>query len=281
MERRAAMASDSSTAAAKFPTNLAASPDQLVLSERGEAIGLLTLNHPARRNVLSRAMLHQLLTRLREASGDPTLKCLILRAAGPAFCAGHDLAEILAGKKPDLEDLFSLCSQVMEAIRLAPQIVIAQVHAVATAAGCQLAATCDLVVAAEQATFATPGVKIGLFCTTPGVAVSRAVPTKKALEMLLTGTPLSAAEAERIGLVNYVVPLGDLEAETLSLAERIATASGQTLALGKQAFYAQLGLDRPQAYALAERIMVENAQLPDAIEGMRAFLEKRSPIWRH
>jgi len=168
----------------------------------------------------------------------------------------------------------------MESIRKAPQPMIAQVQGIATAAGCQLAATCDLVVAAEEASFATPGVKIGLFCTTPAVALSRGVGTRQAMEMLLTGQPIPAAEALRIGLVNRVVPRERLEQATRELARQIADASGQTLALGKRAFYEQLPLDRPQAYELAERAMVENAQIADAREGMQAFLDKRPPHWQ-
>jgi enoyl-CoA hydratase/carnithine racemase len=267
--------------AATAPQASALSAAPLVLWEQQGAVGLLTLNHPARRNVLSRAMLQALADRLRETSANRELKCLVLRAAGPVFSAGHDLAEVLASTPEELASLFALCTQVMEAIRLAPQPVIAAVQGIATAAGCQLVATCDLVVAAEEASFATPGVKIGLFCSTPAVALARAVPTKQALEMLFTGAPISAAEAERLGLVNRVVPALELAAATRELAERIAAASGDTLALGKQAFYAQIGLDRPRAYEIAQQVMVDNAQRPDAIEGMSAFIEKRPPRWRH
>lgn len=252
----------------------------LVLCQRVGAVGVLTLNQAPRRNVLSSAMLNELLEQLKESAADLSLKCLIIAANGPAFCAGHDLKEILAGQTEEHERLFELCTRVMEAIRLAPQPVIAQVQGIATAAGCQLAATCDLVVAAEEATFATPGMKIGLFCSTPAVALSRAVPTKKALEMLFTGAPIPAAEAERIGLVNRVVPLARLAEETLELAQRIAAASADTLARGKQAFYEQVALDRPRAYQMAQAAMVENAQTVDAREGMQAFLEKRAPRWQ-
>jgi enoyl-CoA hydratase/carnithine racemase len=181
--------------------------------------------------------------------------------------------------RADYEAIFALCTDVMEAIRKLPKPVIAQVQGVATAAGCQLAATCDLVVAAENATFATPGVKIGLFCTTPAVALCRAVGSKKAMEMLLTGTPISAAEAERAGLVNRVVPAGRLAEETLKLAQQILTASTYTVGVGKRAYYEQLPLDHAGAYAVAQPVMVENAQARDAQEGMRAFLEKRPPKW--
>jgi len=253
--------------------------EQLVLCEQRGAVGVLTLNNPARRNVLSRAMLTELADRLHAASTNRQLKCLVLRSTGSVFSAGHDLAEVSVSSPTELASLFALCTQVMEAIRLAPQPVIAEVQGLATAAGCQLAATCDLVVAAEGAAFATPGVKIGLFCSTPAVALARAVPTKQALEMLFTGTPITAIEAERLGLVNRIVPAAELTATTLELAERVAAASGDTLALGKQAFYAQLGLDRPRAYELAQQVMVDNAQHPDAMEGMQAFLDKRPPQW--
>jgi enoyl-CoA hydratase/carnithine racemase len=253
----------------------------LVLCQRVGAVGILTLNQAPKRNVLSSAMLNELLEQFKEAAADLSLKCLIIAANGPAFCAGHDLKEILAGQTAEHARLFELCTRVMEAIRLAPQPVIAQVQGVATAAGCQLAATCDLVIAAEDATFATPGVKIGLFCSTPAVALSRAVPTKKALEMLFTGTPITAAEAERLGLVNRVVPQSRLAEETLALAQRIATASGDTLARGKQSFYEQVALDRPRAYQMAQAAMVENAQSVDAREGMQAFVEKRPPRWQN
>ena len=244
-----------------------------------DRLAQLTLNHAARRNVLSRAMLAQLQQRLDDAGRDANVKCVIIGAAGPVFSAGHDLAELVDAGEAERESLFALCTEVMEAIRMLPQPVIAQVQGLATAAGCQLAATCDLVVASENASFATPGVKIGLFCTTPAVALSLAVHPRKALEMLLTGTPIPAREAERIGLVNRVVPPGRLDAETLALARQIAEASGDTLGVGKRAFYEQLAHDRPEAYRIAQRVMVENAAAADAREGMRAFLEKRPPQW--
>ena len=251
----------------------------LVECQRVGPVGILTLNQAPRRNVLSSSMLAELLEQFKEAAADLSLKCLIIAANGPAFCAGHGLKEILAGQVKENERLFELCTRVMEAIRLAPQPVIAQVQGIATAAGCQLAATCDLVVAAEDASFATPGVKIGLFCSTPAVALSRAIPTKKALEMLFTGSPITAAEAERLGLVNRVVPPARLAQETLELAQKIASASGDTLARGKQAFYEQVALDRPRAYQMAQAAMVDNAQTVDAREGMQAFVEKRAPRW--
>jgi enoyl-CoA hydratase/carnithine racemase len=251
----------------------------LVLAEASEAVALLTLNHPEKRNALSRAMLSSLRDQFARLATDRQVRVVILRAAGPVFSSGHDLRELTGAGAGEARSLFGLCTEVMLAIRHLPQPVLAQVQGLATAAGCQLAATCDLVVAAEEAAFATPGVKIGLFCTTPGVALVRAVMPKKALEMLLTGTPISAAEAERCGLVNRVVPRERLAEETLQLARQIAAASGPIVALGKRAFYEQLPLDCRAAYDVAQPIMVDNAQARDAQEGMRAFLEKRSPRW--
>jgi enoyl-CoA hydratase/carnithine racemase len=251
----------------------------MVLYDVQEGVGFLTLNHPEKRNALSLAMLSTLRDRLRQCAEDASARIVILRANGPAFSAGHDLRELVGANEEDDARLFAICTEVMEAIRKLPKPVIAQVHGVATAAGCQLAATCDLVVAAETATFATPGVKIGLFCSTPGVALSRAVAPKHAMEMLLTGAAISAQEAYRIGLVNRVVPAERLAEETLSLARQIIAASGRTLALGKGTFYAQLPLDHEAAYEVAQKAMVANALTPDAQEGMRAFLEKRPPRW--
>jgi enoyl-CoA hydratase/carnithine racemase len=252
--------------------------EELVQYRVVDRVAVLTLNHPFKRNVLSRAMLEQLLGRLDEAGRDG-VKCVVLRAAGPVFSAGHDLRELLDAGETERESLFALCTAVMEAVRTHRAPVIAQVQGLATAAGCQLAATCDLVVAAEDASFATPGVKIGLFCSTPAVALSRAVAPKHALEMLLTGAAIPAREAERIGLVNRVVAAERLDEETLALARQVAEASACTLGLGKRAFYEQLPLGRPQAYEIATRAMVENAAAADAVEGMRAFLEKREPRW--
>ncbi len=249
----------------------------MVKQELVNGIAVLTLDHPKRRNALSREMLTELRDALQGSGADPSVRAVILRAEGPVFSSGHDLKEVLAAQ--DNPALFALCTEVMETIRLLPQPVIAEVHGLATAAGCQLVASCDLAVASEQASFATPGVKIGLFCTTPGVAVSRAVSTKKAMEMLLTGEPLSAADALAAGLVNRVVAHEHLHEETFALAKKISEASADTLARGKRAFYAQLPLDRPAAYELAQKEMVENAKTADAKEGMSAFLEKRPPKW--
>ena len=246
---------------------------------RREEIGLVTLNNPEKRNVLSRAALGQLIERLNEAEAAAEVKCVILGAVGPAFSAGHDLNEIINSTDDERRSLFALCTQTMQTIRALALPVIASVQGIATAAGCQLAATCDLVVAAEEASFATPGIKIGLFCSTPAVALSRAVGAKKAMEMLLTAEPIGAREAERIGLVNRVVPRQELAEATFRLARQVAEASPYTLGLGKRAFYEQLALPIEAAYQATEQIMVENARAADAIEGMKAFLERRRPRW--
>lgn len=250
-----------------------------VLYDIVDGVAILTLNNPEKRNALSRQALESLKKHLDVIAGAADVKAVIIRALGPVFSSGHDLRELVDGQEAEYRSLFALCTEVMEAIRTLPKPVIAQVHALATAAGCQLAATCDLVVASENAAFATPGVKTGLFCTTPGVALSRAVGPKKAMEMLLTGTPINAREAERAGLVNRVVPADRLEEETMALARQIIAASAYTLGVGKRAFYEQITLDRPRAYEVAQEVMVENTLAPDAQEGMRAFLEKRKPRW--
>lgn len=248
-----------------------------VLCEVQDGIAILTLNHPERRNALSRTVLNTLKEHLAQIACRSDVKAVIIRAVGPVFSSGHDVRELVNTREEEVKALFALCTDVMEAIRKLPKPVIAQVHALARSAGCQLVATCDLVVASEEATFATPGVKTGLFCTTPGVALSRAVGPRKAMEMLLTGTPISARDAERAGLVNRVVPPDRLAEETMNLAQQIIRASSYALGIGKRAFYEQVALDRPRAYEVAEKVMVENALAPDAQEGMRAFLEKRPP----
>ena len=254
--------------------------DPIVLFEAVDGVAILTLNNEKKRNALSAAMLSALRENLRRIRADAALRAVVIRAAGQVFSSGHDLRELVGANQEDYEALYALCTEVMEAIRTLPKPVIAEVRGMATAAGCQLAATCDLVVASEQATFATPGVKIGLFCTTPGVALSRAVGTKKAMEMLLTGAPIGAREAEAAGLVNRVVAAETLSEETLALARQIVSASADTLALGKRAFYEQLALPRAEAYDVAQKYMVENTLAPDAREGIGAFLEKRPPRWR-
>ena len=250
----------------------------LVLSEKMDAVVLLTLNHPERRNALSLAMLESLLQASREIPAT-NARVVILRALGPVFSSGHDLKELTKASPTEREHIFGLCTEVMQAIRQLSVPVIAQVQGLATAAGCQLAATCDLVVASTKASFATPGVKIGLFCSTPAVPLCRAVPGRKALEMLLTGEAITAAEAERWGLVNRVVEPERLEAETLLWAQQLAERAPDVIALGKRIFYEQLSLDISDAYLIGQAAMVENAGYANAQEGMRAFLEKRPPVW--
>ena len=255
---------------------------QLVRYELQEGVAFLTLNNPGRRNALSTELLGELKALLRDFEEDASVRVVVLRSEGPVFSSGHDLNEIIDRDAEAYTAVFALCTEVMEAIRLLPKPVIAQVQGLATAAGCQLVATCDLAVAAESAAFATPGVQIGLFCTTPGVALARSVATtKKAMEMLLTGTPIPASEALEIGLINRVVPDGDLEANVAALARQIAGASAQTLAIGKPAFYRQIELDRPAAYDVAQKVMVNNLLKEDAHEGITAFLQKREPEWRY
>ena len=255
-------------------------PESLTLYEVRDGIAFLTLSNPRRRNALSLAMMDAILDHLGDAGNDDDVRVVIIRAEGPVFSSGHDLRELSEGDIEDQTILFARCTELMETIRLLPKPVIAQVQGLATAAGCQLAATCDLAVASEDAAFATPGVDIGLFCTTPAVALGRAVPLKRAMEMLLTGQPISADEALKAGLVNRVVPANRLDDETLALAEKVASAPTSTVAIGKPAFYRQMAMDRPRAYELAQRVMVENLQTADAKEGIAAFLEKREPKWQ-
>ena len=251
-----------------------------IVFERVGNVAYVTMNRPKRRNALSLEHMRELNACFEAIGESREISVVILRGEGPAFCAGHDLSEMV-GRDPDFyRNLFDVCSVLMEKIQAIPQPVIAQVHGVATAAGCQLAATCDLVVASEEARFATPGVRIGLFCSTPMVALSRAIGQKKAMEMLLTGEFVSATEAKSEGLVNKVVPSEDLEAETRSLAEKITEASPLVVGIGKQAFYRQLEMPTEQAYAYTKEVMSFNATFADAQEGMCAFLEKRTPEWQ-
>jgi enoyl-CoA hydratase/carnithine racemase len=251
-----------------------------ILFEQDGPIAWITMNRPERRNALSREHMLELLDCLAAIGGDPTAQVVILRGNGPAFCAGHDLGEMIGREPAFYRELFDICTRLMESLQSIPQPVIAQVHGVATAAGCQLVATCDLAVASEEARFATPGVKIGLFCSTPMVALSRAVGRKRAMEMLLTGDFISAGEALAAGLVNRVVPADELAAATRALAERVAAASPLVVGLGKQVFYRQLEVGQRQAYDYAREVMSFNASFQDAQEGMCAFLEKRQPTWR-
>jgi enoyl-CoA hydratase/carnithine racemase len=250
-----------------------------LLIEVEDGLALLTMNRPERRNALSLEHMEELIAAFSSLGRRDDVRAVVLRGAGPAFCAGHDLSEMIDRTPAFYRRLFDTCTVLMETIQAIPQPVIAQVHGIATAAGCQLAATCDLVVAAEGARFATPGVKIGLFCSTPMVALSRAVPARKAMEMLLTGEPISAAEARDFGLVNRVVPADELEPAARALAAKIAASSGPVVGLGKQAFYRQLNMPQQQAYAYTKELMSFNATFADAQEGMCAFLEKRQPRW--
>src|SRR5437879_4114798 len=226
------------------------------------------------------ALMQELMTALRQTSSNAAMRVIVIEAAGVAFSAGHDLGEMVGREAVFYQRLFDVCSQMMEMLHEVPQPVIAKVHGVATAAGCQLVAGCDLAVASEEARFATPGVKIGLFCSTPMVAVSRAIGRKRAMEMLLTGEMVDAKTAAEWGLVNRVVPASELAAESRKLAARIAEASSLVVSLGKQAYYTQIDLDQPKAYAYAKEVMSMNALAADAQEGISAFLEKRPPCWK-
>src|SRR5579872_3586881 len=252
--------------------------ENLLMAREG-SVAVVTLNRPERRNALSLALMQELIACLDEIGRSRETRAVILAAAGKVFCSGHDLSEMTGRDINEYRRIFDVCSELMMKIQAIPQPVIAEVQGIATAAGCQLVATCDLAIAAEEATFATPGVKIGLFCTTPMVAVSRAIGRKRALEMLLTGEPINAHTAAEWGLVNRVVSTGELRAETLKLAHRIAGASDVVVALGKQAFYSQIDLDQPGAYVYAQEVMSKNAVADDAQEGISAFLEKRAARW--
>lgn len=240
-------------------------------------IATVTLARPEKRNALSLDMLHSVSAALDAVPDEAAV--IVLAAEGPVFSAGHDMGEMIDRPDAFYSELFSSSSSVMEHIQRLPQPVIARVQGPATAAGCQLVASCDLAVAAEDAWFATPGVHIGLFCTTPMVPVSRAVGPKRAMQMLLTGEPVSAATAVDWGLINTAVPADELDAAVDALAEKITRFSTDTIAIGKRAFYAQMGLPAPGAYEVAAPIMAGNAATVDAQEGMSAFLEKRSPHW--
>ncbi len=251
-----------------------------IRSEREGSLAVVTLNRPERRNAMSLDLMRELIVCLDEIAQTADIRAVILAAAGKVFSSGHDLNELVGGTIADYRRIFDVCSQLMLKIQAIPQPVIAQVQGIATAAGCQLVATCDLAVCSSEATFATPGVKNGLFCSTPMVALTRAVGRKRAMEMLLTGKPVDAASAAAWGLVNRVVPPAGLESETRKLACQIAEASPLTISIGKQAYYAQIELDQPRAYAYAKEVMSMNAAAYDAQEGITAFLEKRPACWR-
>jgi enoyl-CoA hydratase/carnithine racemase len=239
----------------------------------------LVLNRPEKRNALSLELMEELIAALRAAAETTECRAIVVEGAGPAFSAGHDLGEMVGRDVAFYRRLFDVCTELMETIHRVPQPVIAKVHGVATAAGCQLVAACDLVIAAEDARFATPGVKIGLFCSTPMVPLSRAVGRKRALELLLTGDFIDAATAREWGLVNRVVAAEDLDEAVGELVERVARSSPLIVGIGKEAFYAQVELDEHRAYDLTKAVMAMNASAGDAQEGISAFLEKRAPSW--
>ena len=257
----------------------------VLLSERDGEIAVLTLNRPAARNSLSEALLIALSEAWREIAADRSIRAVVLAANGPAFCAGHDLKELTArrsdadGGRAYFKHIMTICSAMMQQIVNLPQPVVAAVQGVASAAGCQLVATCDLAIASQAAKFATPGVDIGLFCSTPMVALSRNVPRKVAMEMLLTGDMVAAEKAAQIGLVNRAVAAGEERKAALALARQIASKSSYTVKIGKQAFYRQLELGLAEAYAYASEVMTENMMARDAEEGICAFIEKRYPTW--
>ena len=253
----------------------------LVLREDAHGITRLTLNRPAARNALSMEMMAALQARLDAVAGDRAVKCVILAAAGPVFCAGHDLKQMMAhkGDAAYYRSVFETCSKLMTSIVRLPQLVIAEVHGVATAAGSQLVASCDLAIGASAARFALPGVNIGLFCSTPMVAVSRNVARKHVMEMLVTGELISAEKACEIGLINRVVAPAALAAETAALAGQIVAKSPHTLKVGKEAFYRQVEMPLDDAYAYTGQVMAENMLAADAVEGITAFIDKRPPTW--
>jgi enoyl-CoA hydratase/carnithine racemase len=261
--------------------------DPLLLVDRSRAgVAVLTMNRPDTRNALSLDMIDRLHARFTRLSSDSTVAAIVLAANGPVFCAGHDLKELTAHRADADKGLafyteaMTRCAAMMQAIIACPKPVIAAVQGTATAAGCQLVATCDLAVAASEAKFATPGVNIGLFCSTPMVALSRNVGRKQAMEMLLTGDMLSAKDAAEYGLINRVVAADRLLPEALSLAAKIAAKSPLTVAMGKAAFYAQAEMPLKEAYAYAAKVMVDNMMARDAEEGISAFLDKRKPEWK-
>ena len=259
--------------------------DDLVLCDVAERVATVTMNRPGALNALSDAMLAALDGTLARLEGDPAVRVIVLRGAGKVFCAGHDLKEMQAGRAAAdkgaayFADLFARCGALMQRIPRMPQPVIAQVHGIATAAGCQLVASCDMAVAAADARFGVNGVNIGLFCSTPMVALTRNLPRKQAFEMLTTGGFIPAERAREVGLVNRVVPPAELEAATLELARTVAGKLGAAVRIGKRAFYDQIGLPLDQAYAMTGAAMVDNMLLRDTDEGISAFIDKRKPDW--
>src|SRR6195952_3249763 len=268
------------------PARAVIAPEPILLRENVGSIAVLTLNRPAARNSLSEAMIAELHAALNELRDDASVRAVVIAASGTAFSAGHDMKELTA-RRADADrgrayfaEMMNACSAMMQAIVQLPKPVVAAVQGVATAAGCQLVASCDLAVASELASFATPGVDIGLFCSTPMVALSRNVPRKQAMEMLLTGEPVSAATARDIGLVNRVVKAGTERDAAIALAQQVAVKSAYTVKLGKEAFYRQAEMSLADAYRYAAEVMTENMMARDAEEGIGAFIEKREPKWQ-
>jgi enoyl-CoA hydratase/carnithine racemase len=251
----------------------------VLIAETKDGVAHLILNRPERRNALSQELLRELASVQARIADDKGVRVVVVAANGPVFSSGHDLGEMVGCCEQSYRDLFTLCSRVMLQFRRLPQPVIARVQGTATAAGCQLVAACDLAVAVDTATFATPGVKIGLFCTTPMVPLVRAIAPRAALEMLLTGKPISAQRALELGLVNRVVAANELDAAVREFADAILASSPLTVALGKAAYYDQLSLDEASAYERAASVMTDNAIRADAQEGIQAFLQKRRPVW--
>jgi len=268
------------------PARVATRQPPILLRETLGSIAVLTLNRPAARNSLSEGMIAELHAALKEIHDDAKVRAVVIAANGPAFSAGHDMKELTARRASDdrgrayFAQIMNACSAMMQAIVHLPKPVVAAVQGVATAAGCQLVASCDLAVASEAASFATPGVDIGLFCSTPMVALSRNVPRKQAMEMLLTGEPVSAATAQGIGLVNRVVKAGTERHAAIVLAQKVALKSAYTIKLGKAAFYRQAEMSLAEAYRYAAEVMTENMMARDAEEGIGAFIEKREPKWQ-
>ncbi|XP_029969318.1 enoyl-CoA hydratase domain-containing protein 3, mitochondrial [Salarias fasciatus] len=257
-------------------------PEPLAVTEQNHGVRRIILNNPKKRNALSLSMLECLKENILKDIDSPELRVILISARGPVFSSGHDLKELSRTQGSDHHRrIFQTCSEVMTLIQDVPVPVIAMVNGVATAAGCQLVASCDIAIATEKSTFATPGVNVGLFCSTPAVAIGRAVPRKVAMEMLFTGTPISAQDALLHGLVSKVVPEERLEEEAASIARRVCETSRPVVALGKATFYRQMSQGRDAAYATASRVMVDNLRLRDGQEGIQAFLEKRKPLWSH
>jgi enoyl-CoA hydratase/carnithine racemase len=254
--------------------------EPLLLRADRDRVATLTMNRPMARNALSVGLMDALEGALEAIANDTAVHVVVIAGAGPAFCAGHDLKEMRANpQRASHQALFAQCSRLMQAIVTLPKPVIARIHGIATATGCQLVASCDLAVAADSARFATPGVNIGLFCSTPMVALSRAVGRKAAMEMLLTGDMIDAARAREIGLINRVVPEAELDSATAALAGQIAAKSPLTVAIGKEAFYRQAEMDLAGAYDFASEVMTRNMMARDAAEGIDAFIGKRAPVW--